>query len=531
MIEFNHKQQIASQTADQVAIKVVGLGGAGLNVIDRIILDGDVPGAELVVMNTDVQSLTSSVASQKVQIGRNVTRGLGTGGDPELGYAAAHEAQEDIRAALEGASLIFLCTGLGGGTGSGAVPLVASLAKENGALVVVIATMPFTFEGKRRAAQAAESLALIQATADAVICFDNDLMGDAVSPKAGIHQAFAAADETISQCVRAVAGLFTQPGILHIGFDELCAALRPGLGGAGRCLFGYGEAEGDNRAHEALTRALRNPLMDRGRMLDDSHNLLVNVAGGPDMTLNEVQMLMGALTKHTDDDTHILFGTAVDPTLAGRMCVTMISSTDIASDIAANAPAHEFVPRVVPAPMHLKAPAPIVHAAPEPVIEQPAAIIETPAPIIESPIEIPAPYEPAEVEQVAAIAEPIEAIAPEPIIEPYFETTPEPVAAFATSPDQDHQPSFIDITPAPQTERPAAELQPVRVPRVPRQPRILATTVDPTPQPAASRREERQETLQFEPVTRGRFEKSEPTIVDGQDLDVPTFLRRNVKVS
>jgi cell division protein FtsZ len=236
MIEFTHKQQVTTQATEQVPIKVVGLGGAGLNVIDRIVLDGAVTGADLLVMNTDVQSLTSSVASQKVQIGRGVTRGLGAGGDPELGYGAATEAQEEIRTALDGASLVFLCVGLGGGTGSGAAPLVTSLAKENGSLVVVIATMPFTFEGKRRGSQAAEALAHLQSTADAVICFDNDVMGEAVSPKAGIHQAFAAADETISQCVRAIGGLFTQPGILHIGFDDLCAALRPGTGGAGRCV-------------------------------------------------------------------------------------------------------------------------------------------------------------------------------------------------------------------------------------------------------------------------------------------------------
>jgi cell division protein FtsZ len=501
MIEFTHKQQLATQAAEQVPIKVVGLGGAGLNVIDRIVLDGAVPGADLLVMNTDVQSLTSSVASQKVQIGRGVTRGLGAGGDPEIGYGAAAEAQEEIRTALDGANLVFLCVGLGGGTGSGAAPLVTSLAKENGSLVVVIATMPFTFEGKRRGSQAAEALALLQSTADAVICFDNDVMGEAVSPKAGIHQAFAAADETISQCVRAIAGLFTQPGILHIGFDDLCAALRPGTSGAGRCLFGFGMAEGDNRAHDAMARALRNPLMDRGRMLDESHNLLVNVAGGPDMTLNEVQTLMGALGKHTGEETQILFGACVDPAMTGRISVTVISSTAMAIPSGAAVP--DFVPRIVPAPAHAPVPAPVVHAAPEPAGE-------------------PAP--------AAAIPERFE-----PEIESAPEPEPELVTASANSAPDGGQGSLIDV--APHSERPAPEVAPVRVPRAPRQPRILTAATDPQPArpaaaaAAATRREERQETLQFEPVTRGRFEKSEPTIVDGQDLDVPTFLRRNLKVS
>jgi cell division protein FtsZ len=464
MIEFNHKQQLVSQASEQVLIKVVGLGGAGLNVIDRIVLDGAVPGADLVVMNTDVQSLTSSVASVKVQLGRGVTRGLGAGGDPEIGLSAAEESQEEIRKAIEGAAIIFLCVGLGGGTGSGAAPLVAGLAKENGSLVVVIATVPFTFERHRRAKQAEDALIALQATADAVICFDNDLMGEAVSPKAGVHQAFAAADETISQCVRAIAGLLTQPGILHIGFDDLCAALRTGAGGVGRCLFGYGEAEGDNRAHEALARALRNPLMDRGRMLDEAHNVLANVAGGPDMTFNELQLLMDALAKHTGDETQVLFGASVDPALSGRMAVTLITSAGIA--VAAGAAAPEFIPRVV-------------------------------APALR-------PVEPEEDALAAAAGR---------------EPEEELVLAAATD-EEEPQASLIEVAP------PA----PVRVPRAPRQPRIVSTATDPQPAPAA-RREERQETLQFEPITRGRFEKSEPTIVDGQDLDVPTFLRRNLRVS
>ena len=492
MIEFNRPQQLASQTADHVPIKVVGLGGAGLNVIDRIVLESASPGADLVVMNTDVQSLTSSVANEKVQIGRGVTRGLGAGGDPELGLAAAEESQEEIRKALEGARLVFLCVGLGGGTGSGAAPYVASLAKEHGSLVVVLATTPFSFEGKRRAKQAEEALAPLQAIADAVICFDNDVMGDAVSPKAGIHQAFAAADETISQSVRAISALFTQPGILHIGFDELCAALRPGPGGAGRCLFGFGEAEGDNRAHEALTRALRNPLMDRGRMLEEAHNVLVNVSGGPDMTLNEVQILMESLGKHIGDSTQILFGTSVDARMGGRMAVTVISSAEMAMPSAAAA--REFVPRIVPAPT-------------------PAAVV---APKVEKHKEV--------------AVEPEEAVLEEAEEEAY-----EPAAsAAAAAADDDAQGGLLGMDPEPE---PVAAAKPAPAvaatarhasPRGGRQPRILTTEQDLLP--AASAREERQETLQFEPVTRGRFEKSEPTIVDGQDLDVPTFLRRNVKV-
>ena len=243
---------------------------------------------EIIAINTDAQSLAGCVAPVKVQIGRNATRGLGTGGDPEIGYAAAEESLEDVRAVFDGGSLIFLCVGLGGGTGSGAAPLLANLARQQHALVIAFATLPFSFEGRRRMAQAEEALASLKQQADVVICFENDKMGDAVSPRAGIQEAFSAADQTISGSVRAIAALLGRRGLIQVGFDELTSALRSQQP---RALFGFGEAEGDNRAHTALERALRSPLMDRGRMLADAANVLVHVAGGPAMTLNlEVQI-------------------------------------------------------------------------------------------------------------------------------------------------------------------------------------------------------------------------------------------------
>jgi cell division protein FtsZ len=196
MIELPRSSSAGQQP--EPTIKVIGLGGAGANALDRIQLDG-IDGAELIAMNTDAQALAANVAPQKVQLGRGTTRGLGTGGDPELGYAAADEAADDVKAALEGATMVFLCTGLGGGTGSGAGPLIANFARQAGAIVIAFATMPFAFEGRRRMAQAEEALASLQQQADVVVCFENDRMGDAVSPRAGIHEAFAAADQTLSQ--------------------------------------------------------------------------------------------------------------------------------------------------------------------------------------------------------------------------------------------------------------------------------------------------------------------------------------------
>src|SRR6195256_1048398 len=330
MIQLSKNYSLPERQEEIIPIKVVGVGGAGSNVLDRIVLDG-MEKADLIAINTDVQSLTSSVAAHKVQLGRAATRGLGGGGDPELGYQAACESADEIRQALVDARIIFICTGLGGGTGSGAAPVVAQLAREAGSLVIVFATLPFSFEGKRRAAQAQEALSRLNQGANAVICFENDRMGDMVAPKAGIHQAFAVADITISQSVRSIVNLIQRPGLIRIGFDDLLSALRSP---SGRCLFGFGESDSDNRAHDALTQALKNPLMDRGRMLAGASHVLVQVSGGPGMTLTEVEILMQELGKHIHDDTQIIFGTAVDSRMGNRLSVTLISSLAGEEDVA-----------------------------------------------------------------------------------------------------------------------------------------------------------------------------------------------------
>src|SRR5436305_2469605 len=322
MIQLSKKYSLPERAEDFIPIKIVSVGGAGLNALDRIVLDG-LERAEVVAINTDVQSLASSVAAHKVQLGRTVTRGLGAGGDPELGYQAAVESSEEIRESLADARMIFSCAGLGGGTGSGAAPLIAQLAREAGALVLGFVTLPFSFEGKRRNAQAREALDRLDQFANAVICFENDQMAEIVPPKAGIHQAFASADMLISQSVRSIVNVIQRPGLIRIGFDDLLAALRRRNG---RCLFGFGESDSDNRAHDALAQALKNPLMDRGRMLSDAARILVHVAGGPGMTLSEVEVLMQELGRHVDEQTQNLFGTAVDGRMENRLSVTIISS-------------------------------------------------------------------------------------------------------------------------------------------------------------------------------------------------------------
>jgi cell division protein FtsZ len=488
MIQLNRNYNLPEKAEDDISIKVVGVGGAGSNVLDRIVLDG-LDKADLIAINTDVQSLASSVASTKVQLGRTVTRGLGAGGDPEVGYNAAYESADEIRHALTDARMIFICTGLGGGTGSGAAPAVAQVARENGSLVLAFATLPFAFEGKRRLAQAKEALAKLRENCDAVICFENDCMGDMVAPKAGIHQAFAIADVTISQSVRSIVSLIQRPGLIRIGFDDLLSALRSP---SGRCVFGFGESDSDNRAHDALTQALKNPLMDRGRMLAGASHVLVQVSGGPGMTLTEVEILMQDLGKHIRDDTQIIFGTAVDSRMGNRLSVTLISS--LAGEEAAPAPAKK-APRVAKAatPPPLPEPEPVVLPEP-PIWEQredtsPPVTAEEPGAVSEQAAFTPELIQSEEVEP----AEPVE------------------VETLSSLPEE------------PQIEE------------APPQPRVILPRKKPTifsePKPVVEKKPlAKQEVMQFEPVTRGRFEKSEPTIVEGQDLDVPTFLRKNVRV-
>src|SRR5262245_8238025 len=473
MIQLSKNYSLPERAEESIPIKIVSVGGDGLNALDRIVLDG-LEGAEVLAVNTDVQSLASSVAGHKVQLGRTVTRGLGAGGDPEVGYQAAFESTDEIREALIGARMIFICTGLGGGTGSGAAPYVAHLSREAGAMVLALATLTFAFEGRRRNAQAREALCRLNEIANAVVCFENDQMGDMVAPHAGIHQAFAKADTTISQSVRSIVNLIQRPGLIRIGFDDLLSALRSRNG---RCLFGFGESDSDNRAHDALAQALKSPLIDRGRTLADAARVLVQVAGGPGLTLSEVEIVMKELGRHVNEETQILFGTAVDGRLGDRLSVTIISSLTADENLSQHQPPlSSSTPPMPPVWQQPRESAPKIEVEPEP-----------------------APIEDCQSTETVSVEEP--AI---PEVETAPASSAEPV------------PNVFDVvdTPEPPVSTPRRKSTPAREEKISTEKSAQA----------------KQEVLQFEPVTRGRFEKSEPTIVEGEDLDVPTYLRKKIKV-
>lgn len=455
--------------SDLIQVRVVGIGGAGANVLDRLVLENAVD-ADLVACNTDVQSLASSVAAQKVQLGRNITRGLGAGGDPDLGFNAAEESAHEISQALAGAPLLFIVAGLGGGTGSGATPLVVKMARDRGALVLALVTLPFSFEGRRRQQQALESLDAIRHFADAVICFENDRMSDVALPSSGVHEAFAKADQLMGQCIRSVIDLVQCRGLIRLGFDDLLTALRAH---DSRCLFGHGEAEGHDRGAAALDQALRSPLMDQGIPLSDVANVLVNISGGTDLTLSEVQTMMRALTQRTGDQTQVLFGAAVDPKLNGRLAITVISSLTAR------------LPEAAPAPM------------------------PAPAPPMRSLTSLPHTSQVPSAAAAAFSGAPLRAYVP-PASAPAPAPPPPPPPAAPVTPKPR---SITDRILASGGQAPAAAPAPVAAAPAPRR----APEPEPAPAPAP------------EPVHRGRFEKGEPTIVNGEDLDVPAYFRKRIK--
>ncbi len=322
MIEFKLEQLGAGNGADGASpVAVIGIGGAGAAVVDQLAVDG-IKGAELASMNSDVRALEGGLVARKVQLGRMLTQGLGCGGDPELGEEAAAATMEEISGVVAGRRIVFLCVGLGGGVGSGAGPVVARAAREAGATVVVFASMPFGFEGRRRRQQAGDALEALRRHANALIAFESDRMGEAVLPEKGIAGAFEVADRTMGQSIRAVGSLVNQTGLIGIGMEDLMDALRHA---DSRCLFGYGEAEGEGRAGRALELALESPMVDRGERLREARQVLVHICGGKSLTLFEIEGLMKDLGRHVGEGTQIRFGAAVDEGYGEAVSVTVIS--------------------------------------------------------------------------------------------------------------------------------------------------------------------------------------------------------------
>jgi cell division protein FtsZ len=308
------------ETINGANIKVIGIGGGGGNAVNRMIEAG-IEGVQFLVANTDLQALKSSRASIKIQIGEKLTRGLGAGGDPEIGRQSALEDTEKIIEAIEGADMVFITTGLGGGTGTGAAPIIASLATELGALTVAVITKPFRFEGRRRQRQAEQGLNELRECVDTVITIPNERLLNAVTKGTPFLESFKLADDVLRQAVQGISDIITVPGLINVDFADVKTI----MAGMGIALMGTGAAAGENRALEATQRAISSPLLEEAS-IEGAKGLLVNVTGGTDLTLFEVNEAMSIIHDSADPDANIIFGAVLDQALGDEMKITVIAT-------------------------------------------------------------------------------------------------------------------------------------------------------------------------------------------------------------
>jgi cell division protein FtsZ len=309
-------------------IKVIGVGGGGGNAVNRMI-STNLQGVEFMVANTDIQALKSSRAPLKMQIGAKLTRGLGAGSNPDVGRQAALEDSEKIIEALQGADMVFITSGLGGGTGTGAVPIIASLASELGALVVGVVTKPFGFEGKKRREQAEEGLKELQNSVDTVICIPNEKLLNSVDKSMPLGAAFLFADDVLRQAVQGISDLITIPGEINLDFADV----RTIMSGMGMALMGTGIASGPNRAVEAAQRAISSPLLEDAS-IEGARGILINITGGPDMTLHEVAEASSLVQRTADPEANIIFGTVIDREMTESVKITVIATGFVREEAA-----------------------------------------------------------------------------------------------------------------------------------------------------------------------------------------------------
>jgi cell division protein FtsZ len=300
-------------------IKVVGVGGGGCNAIDRMIEEG-LQGVDFIAVNTDAQALMLSKAPIRVRIGDKLTRGLGSGGNPETGKKAAEESAEEMYDVLRGADMVFITGGMGGGTGTGACPIVAQIAREVGALTIGVVTRPFTFEGSRRIQSAEGGITELKEQADTLIVIPNDRLLQIVDKRANLHDAFNIADDVLRQGVQGISELITVPGLINLDFADVRTIMSEG----GAALMAVGHAKGEERAREAAEKAISSELLDI--TIDGAHGILFNVTGGPELTLFEVNQAAAIIKETAHPDVNLIFGAVIDPAMGDELRITVIAT-------------------------------------------------------------------------------------------------------------------------------------------------------------------------------------------------------------
>jgi cell division protein FtsZ len=359
-------------------IKVVGVGGGGSNAVNRMVETG-LSGVEFIAMNTDYQVLSLSNAQKKIQLGENLTRGLGAGGNADMGREAADESKQDIRKTIEGADMVFITAGMGGGTGTGAAPVIADISRELGAITVAVVTKPFSFEGPRRQRTAERGIEELKSRVDTIITIPNDKLLTVAEKRATLMDAFRMADDILRQGVQGVSDIITVPGMINVDFADVKAIMQ----NAGSAMMGIGEAEGEQRAVAAATAAINSPLLEQS--VSGARGVLMNITAGPDLTLNEVYEACDIIRGITDaSDAIVMFGTVLDERLSGKVRITVLATGFDGHGPLGQAAASfgnrfqassSYVPPVVqqaaaaPAPAYTPQPQPVA-AAPAPAAQE-----------------------------------------------------------------------------------------------------------------------------------------------------------------
>jgi cell division protein FtsZ len=324
----------------EARIKVIGVGGAGGNAVNNMIIAHN-NGVEFITANTDLQALNATLAPTKIQLGAQLTKGLGAGANPDIGRRAAEEDHEHMRSLLSGADMIFITAGMGGGTGSGAAPVIASVAKELGCLTVAVVTKPFDFEGKKRKMQAEEGLRLLRANVDTLITIPNQRLLQVVERGTSLRDAFRVADNVLRQAVQGISDLIATPGLINLDFADVQTIMT----GMGMAVMGTGVAHGDNRAIEAAHQAISSPLLEESS-IDGARGVLLNVTGGPDMALHEIHEAAAIIRESAHEEAHIIFGAVIDEKIEDELRVTVIATGFHRPELDARSPAWATRPAI-----------------------------------------------------------------------------------------------------------------------------------------------------------------------------------------
>ena len=322
------------EVKNEARIKVIGVGGGGGNAVNRMVRVG-LDGVEFIVANTDAQALQANAAPVKIQIGSRLTKGLGAGADPDVGRKAALEDTESIIQALTGADMVFVTTGLGGGTGTGAAPIIANLASELGALTIAVVTRPFRFEGRKRAVQAERGLDVLRECVDSVITIPNERLLAIIDRQTSLTEAFATADDVLRQAIQGISDLILVPGLINLDFADIKTI----MAGMGVAMMGTGVRSGDNRTVEAAKAAISSPLLE-GASVNGARGVIINVTGGPDLSLVEVSEASLLIQEAAHEDANIIFGAVIDQKLEGKVKVTVIATGFDVQPVARSASDH-----------------------------------------------------------------------------------------------------------------------------------------------------------------------------------------------